>query len=217
MSTTWTHAILAEMGARAPRKAGRAMPLRDADDATLARAARKGGIEAFEELVRRYRNDVFGIAFHYLRNREEAWDASQEVFIKAHRSIRRFRGDASFKTWVLRITANHCKDVIKKRKLDTVGLEASGTADRAQHPAPNPEEHASAQEIGAAIETALERMPEKHRTAIVLREFEGLSYQEMAEIMNCSMGTVMSRLHHARKKLQQLLIQSGVVEGVYHE
>lgn len=217
MSTTWGTTLLAEVGVGLSTRREASRNVNDQDDAALATAARRGNMEAFEALVRRYRNDVFGLSYHFLRNREEAWDASQEVFIKAHRSIRRFRGDASFKTWVLRIASNHCKDVIKKRKLDTVGLEASGAADRTAHAGQGPAEALSAKEVGHAINVALDQMPEKHRTAIVLREFEGLSYQEMAEVMGCSAGTVMSRLHHARKRLQQLLIKSGAVEGVYHE
>ena len=182
-----------------------------AEEALIARAV-SGEVEAFEELVRRYRNDVFALSFHFVRNREDAWDLAQEVFVKAFRSIGRFRGQASFKTWLLRITANHCKDFFKKRRLSTVPFE-----EVAQNQTPSgalgPSDQALAGELGIALQQAIDQLPEKHRTAFILREFEDLSYEEMAETMGCSIGTVMSRLHHARKKLQQTLIQNGIVEG----
>lgn len=182
-------------------------------DAGLVSQAKSGDFRAFEELVRRYRNDVFALAYHYLRNREEAWDVSQEVFIKAHRSLGRFRGDASFKTWVLRITANQCKDYLKKRRLDTVSYNDALEAEHAASPVLGPGHSAEAKELGEAIAKALESLSFKHRTAFVLREFEGLSYEEMARIMGCTMGTVMSRLHHARKKLQHSLQRMGFAGG----
>lgn len=180
-------------------------------DAGLVALARTGQYSAFEELVRRYRNDVYALAFHYLRQREDAWDASQEVFIRAHRALGRFRGDASFKTWILRITANCCKDLFKKRRISTVSLEELG-GDVGAYTERDPSSELESRELGSAIDTALAGLPHKHRTAFVLREFEGLSYQQMAEVMGCTMGTVMSRLHHARKKLQRALIGMGVIE-----
>ena len=100
-----------------------AAPSGAAEDRLLAAQARSGDVSAFDELVRRYRNDVFALSYHFVRNREEAWDISQEVFIKAYRSLKWFRGDASFKTWIMRITANHCKDHFKKRRLDAIPFE----------------------------------------------------------------------------------------------
>ena len=179
--------------------------------ATLVARVRTGDAAAFEALVRHYRNDVFALSYHFVRNREEAWDISQEVFIKAYKSIGRFRGDASFKTWLLRITANHCKDYFKKRRLKTVAFE-----DGLKHEGPStlagPDRSLEQEELGAAIAEAVDALPHKHRTAFILREYEEMSYQEMAEVMGCSIGTVMSRLHHARKKLQNSLIRMGVVE-----
>jgi RNA polymerase sigma-70 factor (ECF subfamily) len=185
--------------------------LREEADVSLVARAQAGDLPAFEELVRRYRNDVFRLSNHYLRNREEAWDLSQEVFIKVYRSMGSFRGESNFKTWVLRIAANQCKDFFKKRRLvtvsfdDRIGVEPPGRQ-------LEPGQAVQAQEIGEAIQTALAKLPHKHRTAFVLREFEGLSYEEMSQVMQCSLGTVMSRLHHARKKLQQSLIHMGIAE-----
>lgn len=186
-------------------------------DVTLVDQARAGDDPAFEELVRRYRNDVFALSYHFLRNREEAWDISQEVFIKAYRSLKRFRGDASFKTWLLRITANRCKDVFKKRRLDTVAFDDALDATHAPSAMAGPADQSEARELGELIDRAVDMLPPKHKMAFVLREYEGLSYQEMAVAMRCSLGTVMSRLHHARRKLQNNLVQMGVVEDGSHE
>lgn len=186
--------------------------MRTLDDAAVVAHARTGNMAAFEELVRRYRNDVYALSYHFMRNREEAWDVSQEVFIKAHRALSRFRGDASIKTWLLRIASNQCKDTLKKRRLKTVAIEDLGENAQVQSPARGPDDALAAGELGKAIDEALAALPVKHRTAFILREYEGLSYQEMAAVMGCSLGTVMSRLHHARQKLQKHLLRKGVVE-----
>lgn len=180
-------------------------------DVSLVDRAKSGDASAFEELVRRYRNDVFALSYHYVRNREESWDLSQEVFVKAHRSLARFREEASFKTWLLRITANQCKDYLKKRRLDTVAFNDALQAENAPSHILNPDHDLEAQEIGQAIQKSLNGLSHKHRTAFILREFEGLTYEEMAGVMECSLGTVMSRLHHARKKLQKSLRRMGIV------
>lgn len=184
----------------------------DVDRDRVARA-QTGDYYAFEELVRHYRNDVYGLAYHFVRNREEAWDISQEVFVKAHRSLTHFRGDSSFKTWLLRITANQCKDYLKKRRLETVSYNDALEAEQAPSSIQDPSHSAEAKEVGEAIQIALNGLPFKHRTAFVLREFEGLSYEEMAKAMGCNLGTVMSRLHHARKKLQVTLQRMGIAGG----
>lgn len=182
-------------------------------DAELVQRTKSADYGAFEELVRRYRNDVFALAFHLLRDRESAWDVSQEVFIKAYRSVGRFRGDASFKTWLLRITSNHCKDIFKKKRLHTVAFDEVVEATQQGSVLEQPGRSLEVSELGQAIQTALDTLSEKHRKVFVLREYEGLSYEEMAEVLRCSTGTIMSRLHHARKKLQAALISLGAVEG----
>lgn len=182
-------------------------------DARLVAQAQTGDFAAFEQLVRTYRNDVYGLAYHFLRNREEAWDISQEVFIKTHRSLARFRGESSFKTWLMRITANQCKDYLKKRRLDAVPFNEAVETHDAPTGVLGPDASVEAHELGDAIKQALDALPFKHRTAFVLREFDGLSYEEMAQVMECNIGTVMSRLHHARKKLQNSLKRMGFSRG----
>ncbi len=213
MSVPLDLVLLYDTGALDSDEQGRFAEVRGEKDGGLVVRARGGEYAAFEELVRRYRNDVVALAYHFLRDREEAWDISQEVFVKAHGSLGRFRGDASFKTWVLRITANRCKDFFKKRRLKTVVFDEAIGAGESASGIPGPAKALEARELGEAIQAALDTLPVKHRTAFVLREFEGMSYEEMAGVMGCSMGTVMSRLHHARKKLQKALKGMGAVEG----
>jgi len=184
-----------------------------ASDAGLASQARTGDLAAFEELVRRYRNDVFRLCYHFTGNREEAWDLSQEAFIKSYSGLRQFRGEANFKTWVLRIAANQCKDFLKKRRLPTVGFNEALGSDYASSSVLEPDHAVEAHEIGRAIDSALESLPLKHRTAFILREYEGMTYHEMAHVMKCNLGTVMSRLHHARRKLRQRLAGLGIAPG----
>lgn len=183
------------------------------DEAELVARTKLADYAAFEELVRRYRNDVFGLAYHLIRDREDAWDVSQEVFIKAYRSIGRFRGEASFKTWLLRITSNHCKDIFKKRKLKTVAFDGAVESTLPASALEEPGRSLEVMELGRSIELALDSLSEKHRKVFVLREYEDMSYEEMAGVLGCSTGTVMSRLHHARKKLQKVLVDLGAVEG----
>ena len=174
------------------------------DDKTLAMRACDGDSEAFESLVRRNRNEVYALCWYFTRNREDAWDLSQEVFIKAWRALKRFRGDSSFKTWLMRIAANHSKDHLKKKRLNTASFDDALQAPDAESSA-NPAEEAASNELGAAIDAAVQQLPPKHQMAFILREYKGLSYQEMAEVMQCNVGTVMSRLFNARKRLQDLL------------
>lgn len=176
----------------------------------LVARAQAGEYQAFEELVRLYRNDVFAVSFHFVHNREDAWDISQEVFVKAFKALNRFRGDASFKTWLLRIASNQCKDFLKKRRLKTVSFDETILAEAASATTDEPRQLLENKELAAAIQKALDGLSHKHRTAFILREYEGLSYEDMANVMECNLGTVMSRLHHARKKLQKSLRQQGV-------
>ncbi|HIJ66574.1 MAG TPA: sigma-70 family RNA polymerase sigma factor [Candidatus Hydrogenedentes bacterium] len=186
--------------------------LRSEADDMLVAAAKRGDGRAFEELVRRYRNEVYALAYHLVHDREDAWDISQEVFIKAHRGLKRFRGDCGFKTWLLRITSNQCKDFFKRRSLRTVPFDEAIGAEGGEGPGRNPREALENRELGEAILSALDALPAKHRTAFVLREFEGLTYDAMARVMGCRIGTVMSRLHHARRRLRNALAAMGVGE-----
>ncbi len=184
-------------------------------DGPLVASARDGSADAFEELVRRYRNQVYALCYHFVHNREDAWDLAQETFVNAHRALPAFRGESGFKTWLMRIAANRCKDHLKKRRLDTVPFDDAQSADGPAH-SPQPDEDLEHRELAGAIESAVNSLPLRHRTAFLLREYEGLSYQEMAVVMNCNTGTVMSRLFHARRKLQAALRGMGILEDGQH-
>lgn len=178
----------------------------------MVERARGGDRQAFRELVERYQRGAYGVALRLLRDEDEAREAVQEAFLRAYRKLDRFEGTSAFFTWLYRIVTNVSID--RRRRPGQRGhesLEASQEEDQSpiQLVAPpdgDPGEAVRRQEIGARIQTALDALPPYHRAVIVMREVDGLSYQEMAEAMNVSKGTIMSRLFHARQKLQRALV-----------
>ena len=193
------------------------------DDRSLVARARNGEHAAFEELFRRHQRRVYVVARNILRNDEDAFDIVQEAFIKAYRSLPRFKGESSFYTWLYRITTNLCIDHgrrAKKRKArsfedERTNIEAGGDpearAAAGLHVVVGPDEAVARKEIRTAFREALDELPEIHRTVIVLRELQGMSYAEMAEALDVPKGTIMSRLHHARRKLRDALEARGIV------
>ena len=189
------------------------------DDLTLVQRVRSGDQRAFRELVERYQKKVFAVALGMVKDREDAMDVVQEAFVTVHRSLDHFKADASFYTWLYRITVNVCIDVIRRRggvRSDSVEFdervehdlsEANLGAVSSQLGA-NPEKAVLRRELGEKIEEALAQIPEKHRAILVLREVDGLSYEELAQALDIPKGTVMSRLFHARAKVQKLLSES---------
>ncbi|MBI4818463.1 MAG: sigma-70 family RNA polymerase sigma factor [Deltaproteobacteria bacterium] len=184
--------------------------IRDQEDRELVEAAKDGDNEAFGKLVERYQKRVYALAFGILRNRDDAWDVAQEAFVKAFKNLGTFEGSSAFYTWLYRIAYNLSLDVLRaKNRRETVDFEASPRIERAlseeaQGPA-DPGSAADRSELQKVIGTAMSQLSDKHRAIIILREVEGLSYTEMADILKISKGTVMSRLFHARKNLQALL------------
>ena len=182
-----------------------------ADDAVLVQAAQQGDTGAFEELVARHRDKVYARALSMMRNEEEAVDLSQEAWVKAWQRIGRFHGDSSFSTWLTRIVINLCLDELRKqqrRRSESIEEmdEESGGVER-QMPAItiNPTERLERGELRQRIDRALNQLSAEHRTVLVLHEFEEMEYKKIAETMGCSIGTVMSRLFYARRKLAALL------------
>jgi RNA polymerase sigma-70 factor (ECF subfamily) len=181
------------------------------DDARLVRAAQKGDMRAFEELVARHRDKVYGRAFSMMRNEQEAIDLSQEAWVKAWQRLKQFQIESSFTTWITRIVINLCLDELRKRKRrQTESIEEleeeSGGVER-QMPAItfNPTERLERGELRQRIDQALSQLSEDHRTVLILHEFEEMEYKQIAKAMECSIGTVMSRLFYARRKLAALL------------
>jgi RNA polymerase sigma-70 factor (ECF subfamily) len=182
-----------------------------ADDAALVRAAQKDDLGAFEELVARHRDKIFARAFSMMRNEEDAIDLSQEAWVKGWQRLKQFQGDSSFTTWMTRICINLCLDQIRKQKRQRAESieeldEDSGGVER-QMPAVtiNPTERLERGELRQRIDAAMAKLSHEHRTVLVLAEFEEMEYREIAKAMDCSIGTVMSRLFYARRKLAAAL------------
>ncbi len=182
----------------------------DLDDRELIQRCQDGDVAAFEPLVQKYRQRVWRLAYQILRDREEAWDCAQEAFVRAFASLSSFRGQSAFYTWLFRITVNVATDRHRARGARTRAFGADGVPEEewertAVDVGEGPEEAALKAEERARIERALDSLPPKARTIIILSDIEGLSYREIAAVLNCPMGTVMSRLHNARKRLRDLL------------
>jgi RNA polymerase sigma-70 factor, ECF subfamily len=189
----------------------------NADDHQLVMRAKRGDEEAFRTLMERYRKKVFSIAYGMVRNQETALDICQEVFIKVHRYLESFQGTSSFYTWLYRISINLSIDFIRKQGKsdaveydDAIGRREPDDAEAWIVPTlldHNPLQALNRKELGEHLSEALATISEKHRAILLLREVEGLSYEDIARTLKIHKGTVMSRLHHARKNLQRAMRQ----------
>lgn len=186
------------------------------EDLTLVKRCREGDQKAFRLLVERYQRKVYAQALGMVKDKDEARDIAQEAFVKVYRYLDHFKGDSSFYTWLYRIVANLCVDRLRRaganrgadrtefddglgqEELATVGILSTrlGT---------NPQKSALRAELAEKMDEALGKLPEKHREILLLRELEGMSYEDLARVLDIPKGTVMSRLFHARSKMQQLL------------
>jgi len=180
----------------------------------LVKLSIQGDTRAFEELVAQYQNKVYALSFRYMGNEEDAYDMAQEAFIKAFRSLRSFKGNSSFSTWLYRITTNVCLDELRrrKRKISPISLDepvATRDGDEVEKEIADTSLSADIlyeqKEFSQYINDLLNEMKPEHKTAIVLRDVMGFSYEEIAEVLNCSMGTVKSRISRAREALRKKL------------
>jgi RNA polymerase sigma-70 factor (ECF subfamily) len=186
----------------------------EADDLSLVSKAKAGAADAFRALVVRYQRKVYSLALGIVKDPDLAWDVSQEAFVKVHGHLGEFEEKSSFSTWLFRITTHVAIDAVRRertsRKDDVDEVNEAHVAEGAEgilstSLGNDPRENALRRELAGKIQDALETLPEKHRTILVLREVEGLSYEELAERLGIHKGTVMSRLFHARKKMQAAL------------
>jgi RNA polymerase sigma-70 factor (ECF subfamily) len=180
------------------------------DDREAVRRAQGGDREAFEPLVEKYKRKVFRLAYQVLRDQEEALDVAQDAFVKAFRALPTFKGDSAFYTWLFRITMNVALDRKRQRTARVKSLGAEDVPPEewertAVSTDPDPEDVASGAQRRERIRKGLDSLSEHHRTIIILSDVEGLQYREIAEVLGIPMGTVMSRLHHARKRLREAL------------
>ena len=179
-------------------------------EADLVRKSQKGDMASFEELVARHRDKIYARAYSMMRHEEEALDLSQDAWVKGWQRLAQFQGDSSFVTWMTRIVINLCLDQLRKQKRQRAesieAMEEDGGVER-QMPVvyTNPTAGLERVELRERIDRALAQLSSEHRTVLVLHEFEELEYKEIAARMKCSIGTVMSRLFYARRRMASLL------------
>jgi RNA polymerase sigma-70 factor, ECF subfamily len=171
------------------------------EDLELIHRCQRGDTEAFGQLVIKYRIKIFTMIYGMVRNENDAWDLAQEGFLQAWRSIHKFEARSSFYTWLYKLTVNLAIDSLRRKGPRVeVGLD-----DAIPCSLPNPRANYRRTEISEHINAALAQLSPEHRAVIVLKEIEDLQYQEIADILNISIGTVMSRLFYGRRKLQSIL------------
>lgn len=179
------------------------------DEAELIKRSQKGDLDSFNRLVEAYQGYIYNLTLRMLGRRDAAEDATQEAFISAYRNMGKFRG-GSFKMWLYRIASNVCHDQWRKAKkeasisLDELVLNSERSLTNGRE---SPEEYALRRELGQEIQKGLETLPQDQRMAVVLSDVQGLSYEEMAQVLNCPVGTVRSRLSRGRANLRDHLLK----------
>jgi len=176
-------------------------------DSELVQRCQRGDQSAFQELASRYYQRIFKTMLGLLHNREDAQELCQETFLRAHRKIKSFRGSSSFYTWLYRIAVNMVIDARRKQKRNPLELRESIETVPPEYIIDEKDPYASLRDrqLGKRILAAINELTPDQRAVIMLRTVEGLSYREIGKVLRCSEGTVMSRLHYARKKLQNIL------------
>ncbi len=174
----------------------------------LIKQAQKNDEMAFCALIERYEKRIYNIAYKFLRNEHDAQDAAQDAIIKMYTNIRKFSFQSAFSTWMYRVTANTCLDMLRKKKPDTDLDEFERFAVSKDG---NPDRDTINRELGENIKAAIRMLPEKYIPIIVLKDMEGLKYEEIAAILNISVGTVKSRISRAREKLRDILVSNRLI------
>ena len=203
------------MGKQAHPEASRAP-----SDAAVVERARSGDHEAFRVLVERYQGRLYRLALRVLRDEEQARDAVQEAFLKMYRSLDRFEGRSSIYTWMYRLVMNQCIDAKRRDRSDRHtefeeergmgAFETEAVPVGGSGSLPHPEDELEKSELRGFVQSAVDALPEDARRTFLLREVDGLSYAEIAKSLRIPKGTVMSRLHYARRRLRAALIEAGV-------
>jgi len=182
------------------------------EEMVLVKRARKGDLAAYDDLVRRYQERIYATIYHMTSNHEDANDLAQEAFIKAFQALRSFKGGSSFYTWVYRIAVNKTINFLKQRKnraqmsLDDLDFNAEHDPDLvALVSGKTPRREVALAELQEKLNAAMQKLSEPHRLAVTLHDVQGLSHEEIAEIMDCNVGTVRSRLFYARQQMQAYL------------
>lgn len=179
----------------------------ESSDWELVQKCQAGEIGAFQELVSRYHQKIYVVIVGLLRNREDALEVAQETFFRAYRKIKSFQGGSSFYTWLYRIAVNMAIDTQRRQKRNPLDFRETmdGLFEEQNEVARDPFSDVHDRELREKLVSAINDLTPEHKAVIILRTVEGLSYKDIGEILGCSEGTVMSRLHYARKKLQEKL------------
>jgi len=183
-----------------------------ADEKEVVKRARKGDLTAYDDLVRRYQERIYATVYHMTANHEDANDLTQEAFIKAFHALKSFKGGSSFYTWVYRIAVNKTINFLKQRK-NKASLSLNDLDVNAEHDPDlvalisdkTPRREINLAELQEKLNTAMQKLSEPHRLVVTLHDVQGLSHEEIADIMDCNIGTVRSRLFYARQQLQAYL------------
>lgn len=187
----------------------------DAELDKTIRKAQEGDEDAFASLICRVQNSAYAVAFRYMENDADTRDVMQEAFIKMYRNLGSFKGDSSFETWFTRILINCCLDELRKRKTSPGQEDIDEHFDLADHQ-PGTEEQIIREERKKAVTDAIRKLPEEMRNILILREFEGYSYEELAEVLDLEPGTVKSRLNRAKQKLKQILLENPEQSAIWN-
>lgn len=185
-------------------------------ESEIIKKCQQGDLEAFEKLILSYQKKVYTIAYRYVGRREEAEDLAQEAFIKVYRSLKTFRGDSSFSTWLYHVVTNVCRDALRKnsRKLEEDSLDCAVTTEKGEIRreivdwSMSPAFLYEQKELGEFLQSLINQLSPEYKAVILMREIQDMSYEEIAQAMNCSLGTVKSRLSRARKTLRDMIQSS---------
>ncbi|MCM3881194.1 MAG: sigma-70 family RNA polymerase sigma factor [Vicinamibacterales bacterium] len=186
-------------------------------DEELVDRSKTGDTESFNQLVRRWERPIFALAYRTLGREEDARDVTQETFLRAFRALPGFKGDAKFSSWLYRIALNLCRDWMRKERRTPVvqvpeGVDIDQLAERQGHESESVEDAAARAELSRGVARAMEHLPTEQRTAILLKEYHGLTFQEIAEMMNCPLSTAKTRVYQGLILLRKHLAEQGQFE-----
>lgn len=179
----------------------------------LIKKCKKGNLKAFEELIKKYENKSYAIALKILKDSDDAMDISQEALIKVYKSIKTFKFKSSFSTWLYRIVTNTCMDFLRKNKVKTYSIDNPIETDEGQYFREiedfknNTERRVDENITKELVHKAIDKLDDLYRVPIILRDIEGFSYKEISEILDCSLGTVKSRINRGRKYLKDIILK----------
>ena len=183
-------------------------------DEELVALSQGGDLDSFNQLVLRWERPIYALAYRVIGREEEARDVAQETFLRAFRALKGFKGQAKFSSWLYRITLNLCRDWIRREKRTPVAITPEGVdlveLAGEETPAESIEDLVARRQLGRAVSKAMALLPEEQRTAIILKEYHGLTFQEIAELLDCPLSTVKTRLYQGLSIVRKQLQQAGV-------